>query len=89
MFGKKEEEKVGTEQEAAPVKEEKASVDTTASKKSEPIDIKADKDGLVTVEIKVYVGAFKFGGAWYDLKVGKHKVPKAVRDALKARGDLG
>lgn len=48
-----------------------------------------DKDGLVTVEIKVYVGAFKFGGAWYDLKVGKHKVPKAVRDALKARGDLG
>jgi len=88
MFGNKEEEKVGIEKEAVS-KEEKVSVDTTASKKSEPIDIKADKDGLVPVEIKVYIGAFKFGGAWYDLKVGKHKVPKAVRDALKTRGDLG
>jgi len=53
------------------------------------ISIVVDGDGLVTIEVKKYMGPAKIGGTWYDLKNGRHKVPKNVRDVLKVRGDLG
>ena len=64
-------------------------VSEVVDKSSDESAIVVDGDGLVTIEVKKYMGPAKIGGTWYDLKNGRHKVPKNVRDVLKVRGDLG
>lgn len=64
-----------------PVKEAKE------AEKAPEQTMSVDTGALVEVELKTSLN-FRCGGKWYDLKEGKTRVPKNVKDVLIARGVL-
>lgn len=44
---------------------------------------------MVVVDIKIYYGIFCYATLWFDLPVGRYRVPLAVAEVLSIRGDLG
>lgn len=95
MFGKQESDKAKEDQkdeETVPQTSEAAKQPEQEKPAEEPVKkpdqtMSVDTGALVEVDLKTSLN-FRCGGKWYDLKEGKTRVPKNVKDVLIARGVL-